>query len=281
MLNAPTRTQDPASINSRDRSHHLQIAAISNGPGPSSDDGEQAEALQRQSALLRGLGADILNEPVPDQLAAILHRSEPLPARSAPLPEAALPRMTRSRPRRLWTTSAFAMTLLGGIAIGWSGDWLLNSMESKDQRLARDVVAAYHVYAANQGLPIVLAADRSAELSTWISRSFGRTVAPPDLTAHGLEYVGGMLSLGLEVPTAAFFYVNEDTAAHVGVFFWPDENGGMDAELPAFGDERFGARFARAQGFTVAVLSNETGVTLDATANTVLARFSNRLTAGG
>ncbi len=281
MLNAPTRTQDPASVNSRDRSHHLQIAAISNGPGPSSDDGEQAEALQRQSALLRGLGADILNEPVPDQLAAILHRSEPLPARSAPLPEAALPRMTRSRPRRLWTTSAFALTLLGGLALGWTGDWLLNSTESKDQRVARDVAAAYHVYAANQGLPIVFAADRSAELSTWISRSFGRTVAPPDLTPHGFEYVGGMLSLGLEIPTAAFFYVNKDAAAHIGVFFWRDENGAFNAELPAFGDQRFEVRSARAQGFTIAVLCDETGATLDDTANTVLARFSNRLTAGG
>lgn len=76
----------------------------------------QVHLLERQNMLLQELGADILDEPVPERMMSILRQAEPAGTRHRPLPPPAPPRADPWR-RRGSGVRVVLLVLATGIGI--------------------------------------------------------------------------------------------------------------------------------------------------------------------
>lgn len=115
-------------------------------------------------------------------------------------------------PRRRWAlqSAAAAALVVAGAAGGWfaRGDGAGLALEPTD-RIVGDALVAHAVYTADQRRPVELAASERAFLDRWLSRRVGRDIEAPDLTAAGLEFVGGRLVEAAGRPAALFVYVDD------------------------------------------------------------------------
>jgi anti-sigma factor RsiW len=170
----------------------------------------EVELLRRQDEALRGIGHEILEEPVPERLRQVLHQPKVVSLESR-----------RRRPPSFLEAAAAILLFCVGGALGWfANDTLTPPSPSKDARTLSDAVSAYAFYGGQQGFPIEFPPDRSDELASWISRSFSKEFAPPDLEDLGYSYLGGRLLPGGTSKIGAFMFQNGD-GQQVVVFFWP------------------------------------------------------------
>lgn len=86
-------------------------AALRNDPGLAA----QVRLLERQNMLLQELGADILDEPVPERMMSILRQAEPAGSGHQPLPP---PAPTRADPRRRRGSGVRAVLLVLATGVG-------------------------------------------------------------------------------------------------------------------------------------------------------------------
>lgn len=171
--------------------------------------GAEVEQLRRQNEALKAVGQEILEEPVPDRLLSAL--------RPAGVPD----EPAAQAPSRWPFLEAAAAILLfvGGGAAGWFLNGQINPPVSEDALLTSQILHAYDFYDRERDYPIDFASDRAQDFDGWITRSFERSLAPPDLGKFKFAYAGGRLVPTASTPIGHFQFEN-DQQERLGIFFW-------------------------------------------------------------
>ncbi len=161
------------------------------------DDAERVRGWREVNASLRQLYNPVLDEPVPERLAAAVLRARG--------------RWTGGWTRRPWTSFAVAAgLLLVGIAVGWVGHSSLSGVPLAGNpgtpALARQAAMAHAVYSPEVRHPVEIWAPQEDHLVTWLSRRLGTKLKCPTLTTLGYELVGGRLLSGPNGPVAQFMF---------------------------------------------------------------------------
>lgn len=167
--------------------------AVEAAIGADGDLAARAEAYAGQNRGIRELYAGVADEPLPARVCA---RS-----------------MATRRVRRRWMlpVAASVVWLAVGLAGGWfASNWLAEPATAEASRhVAREALAAYHVYAVEVVHPVEVFADQEAHLVKWLSKRLGRDIRTPDLAPFGFRLVGGrLLPTDEGEPAAQFLYEN-------------------------------------------------------------------------
>jgi anti-sigma factor RsiW len=175
-------------------------------------DAEDARRIADYRAIHEGLHAlydPILQEPVPERLAAATERK-----RSSAL---------------AWTARIAAALLL--MAVGAGGGWfarqVLPSAESAQIAFTRQAIDAHRLYSVEVRHPVEVVAAEEAHMSSWLSRRLGKEIKPPALAGAGFKLVGGRLLPSEGKPAAQFMY--ENTGGQRLTLFFAVANGGGDS----------------------------------------------------
>jgi len=177
----------------------------------------RAEDYLRINEALRGLHAEVLDEPVPDRF--LNHRSN------------------RSRPPWLGVAAAVAASLF----LGAFGGWLVRGIGEDPHALAAELLeysfSAHAAYAPEVRHPVEVAAAQEQHLVAWLSKRLGANIRAPKLGELGFELLGGRLLPAEGTPSAQFMYQNPN-GRRLTLYV---RYGGADNNLSAF-------RFAEAEG---------------------------------
>jgi len=154
------------------------------------EDRTRVEAYSRQNADLRNLFSPIGEEPVPDDMQAIvLKQNTPTPNRG-------------------WMQIAAAVVLmLVSGAVGWGmrgfqDQPLMPVLPSYVER----AVGAHVVYASEVLHPVEVEAKQESHLVAWLSKRLGSPLKAPQLGSVGYNLVGGRLLEEEGKPAAQFMY---------------------------------------------------------------------------
>lgn len=156
-----------------------------------------SQAWSQQRALLEGLHADVLNEPVPAALTDAARR---------------LGQANRSVQRwQRWGGMAAAVLL--AVVAGWMARGVWDTQASSllvrarpVQEFGRQALTAHVVFAPEVRHPVEVPAAQQEHLVQWLSKRLGRPLKVPDLQSQGFELVGGRLLSGGQGPRAQFMY---------------------------------------------------------------------------
>jgi anti-sigma factor RsiW len=162
------------------------------------DEAARLEALRGDRDALAGIHADILREPVPENMRALVS--------NAPPPVDA-PRAPRSD--HWMRAAASVVLLLVGAAAGWIAHGSAVPSPSGESGFVQHAVSA-HVVFTKERRHAVEAKATEKHLVRWLSRRVGRTLNPPVLKSAGYELVGGRLVADDGAPAAQFMYQNSD-----------------------------------------------------------------------
>ena len=171
------------------------------------EDAARMEAFAADRDALAGIGADILAEPIPERLQAVL-----MNAPTAPLENSGNDKSGNQNPRNAnhWMRAAASVMLLvvGAIA-GWVGHDSMAPSASSETGFLRHAVSA-HVVFTKERRHAVEAKATEKHLVRWLSKRVGRTLNPPSLMSAGYFLVGGRLVADDGAPAAQFMYQNKD-----------------------------------------------------------------------
>ncbi len=226
----------------------------------------EVEALRHQNDILRGIGHEILEEPIPDRLREALYP----------------PKVVSLESRRvrfsgfLEAAAAILLFCVGG-TLGWFANGTLTPSLSKDDLTLSDAVSAYTFYGSQHGFPIEFPPDRRDEFVSWISRSFSKEFAPPDLEDLGYHYLGGRLLPGATSKIGAFMFGNANNE-QVVVFFWPTDAPPQDLIKVSHQDD-LETRFWFGDGFGFAVIGNSSIGDIQQVAEAVFSFYEEQLDA--
>ena len=190
---------------------------------------DRLSALARDTDLLRGAYADIVNEPVPERLLAAARGESASPAAAPPEAEILVlrpPLAAGPVPSRRWHIGLAAAAGLFGVLFGGAGTYvgmgLLAPLGAEEPRLAAaaaqqiwlDNAAASYKLAVNAGdgmLIDVPASNDPREALLKISQGLPQ-VRFPDLKPWGLTLRGARLVVANGRPAAQLVYVTDDKA---------------------------------------------------------------------
>ena len=140
---------------------------------------------------LRAAVAGVVDEPVPDRLAAALKAGHGNAA------------------GRWWNwrmaAAAAAIFIIGGIA-GYLAGTGLPFGERPEEWLAEQAVGAYATYPADQPHTVEVGGGDTDYLDAWLSKRTGLKVVSPDLSGQGFELLGGRILPGWRAPAALLVY---------------------------------------------------------------------------
>jgi anti-sigma factor RsiW len=150
-----------------------------------------------QRDALRGLHAELLDEPVPDHL---LHAGEQLHHRS-------------SRLARWQRWGGMAASLVLAFGLGWGSHLQWQDRGSiagapNARTFVRQAAVAHAVFAPEVRHPVEVEAAQQQHLVQWLSKRLNRPLKLPSLAAAGYELVGGRLLSGDAGARAQFMYQN-------------------------------------------------------------------------
>ncbi|MDH5535232.1 MAG: anti-sigma factor [Betaproteobacteria bacterium] len=188
------------------------------------EDAERVAAYRQQNATLHSLYDPVLDETVPERIAA-------RPARGASL---------------LRYAAVVGWIALGGV-IGWHLQAYNTGVPSEPARWARQAAIAHVTYSPEVRHPVEVPAEQETHLVNWLSKRLGTPVKVPHLGTIGYSLVGGRLLPSDSGPVAQFMYQDakgqrltlylrtnrDDTREtafrfaqenNVGVFYWIDRN---------------------------------------------------------
>jgi anti-sigma factor RsiW len=130
---------------------------------------------------------------------------EPLPSRLNLARMIEMQRRPLGIPPWVAVAASVALVLLGG-----TGGWTLKGASQRPTEgiasLALEAANSFAVYAPDHIRPIELRASDRAELVSWVSQRFGRTVSVPDLSRSGYRFMGGRLVPTAHGPAALYMY---------------------------------------------------------------------------
>lgn len=209
----------------------------------------EVERQRQLNAALQGLGAEILDEPIPERLRHVLEgageAAEPEPAHP--------PRTSRRIPGMAVGRILTALVLLAvGGALGWVARDALAPQQSAIDTLLADASHAYAFYSQDRDHRIEFPPDGLDRFSEVSKQMFERSVEPPDLAEAGYEFQGARIApTGRQ--TSTFFFFEDETGEGVTVILWPNDE---DAPIPS-GFRTLGkilASFWFSDGFGYAVM---------------------------
>jgi anti-sigma factor RsiW len=201
--------------------------------------GAEVERLRRLNEGLKGLGEEILSEPVPDRLRKVLKRAEAdlegsasgsprgqggsaagAGRRAASDPRSSgRDRRAHAWPRFIEAALVVAVFALGGV-IGWTLRPHLDAAQAQVDEMLVDASRAYAFYDAGRQYPIEFPPDQADVFEASAAKLFEQAVAAPDLEALGYRYVGARLTPAAEITSALFLFEGEDEGRII-VLFWP------------------------------------------------------------
>ena len=115
---------------------------------------------------------------------------------------------------------------LGGLG-GWIGRGALAPMTSGND-LAQAALKAHDTYVVEVVHPVEVPASQRDHLESWISKSVGAPLVPPDLAASGFALMGGRV-LPSEDGTAGLFMYENDAGTRITLYIAPQHSGGHRA----------------------------------------------------
>ncbi len=224
-----------------------------------SDPAAMAEiaALQRQSDAIRTLYAPASAEPVPARLD---------PHRLALVAQ-----------RRRWANMRQVAVLLVFLGIGIITGWLNRPEPTAPQiydRLIADAVSAHVVYVAENRHAVEVPGSDAEHLSTWLSNRLDTSLAMPDLTANGLNFLGGRLLPAPAIPggRAAQLMYEDNSGERLTLYITPATGvGGPALETVSFGTDN--ALYWANATFTCTIVGSQPDETLQAIATSVFAQL--------
>jgi anti-sigma factor RsiW len=218
---------------------------------------EMAAEVERQRQLndaLKVLGRDILDEPVPDRLRAVLSGVDGDAASDRPTdPDEPDPTTTDRTVRgRAGRWIGIAALLLIGAAAGWMARSALDGAPTAFDTLLADASYAVTFYSTAPDHAVQFPPDRVTDFEAVSRKVFKRIVAPPDLEAVGYTFRGARIApTGLH--TSTFFFFKDATGGDLTVILWPrPEGSGLGSGFRALGD--IAARYWFVDGLGFAVL---------------------------
>lgn len=236
------------------------------------DAAAHVEMLRRQNEALRGIGQEILDEPVPARLLDVLNRHTDQPAQAG----SSGPRSVRTF-RFLEAAAAIVLFCVGG-AVGWFLHSELTARPGLQDLIASNAADIYSFYGGEHEYPVDFPPDRTSELVSWINRSFDREISPPDLASLSYEYRGGQL-LPISGASIGFFEFEGPGDARLAVVFWPDDQ--PPTKVERIGRQRnVAARYWLGDGFSFAVMSDENNPDLETAAEAVFSFYDGSLDPG-
>ena len=223
--------------------------------------GSDIEVMRRQNKALKGLGQEILDEPVPARLRNVLYQPTVVPLSSL-------------RRRRFFpfmeAAAAVLLFCLGG-ALGWFVHERLTPRIGVENLIAASAADVYAFYDSERDYPLDFPPDRTEDLISWISRSFERDIGPPDLAELSYAYRGGRV-LPISGASSGFFEFESPDGARLAVFFWPAER--APTRLDRMGrQENIAARYWLGGGLSFAVMSDAANPDLEHAAETVFSFY--------
>jgi anti-sigma factor RsiW len=229
---------------------------------------QEVETLRRQTEALKGVGQEILDEPVPERLRNVLHQHNVV----------SLDQVRRRRASPFLEAAAAVLLFCVGGGVGWFINEKVNPPQHPADMIASDLAGVYAFYGAARDYPIDFPPDRSAEFATWIGRSFEREIPPPDLSEFAYEYRGGRLLPAAGVRTGFFQFGGPD-GARIAVFFWPAER--PPQSIVDLGrQENISARYWFGDGLSFAVMSDEANPDLERAAEAIFSFYEAKLGKG-
>lgn len=154
------------------------------------EDPEAAERLNSLKALdqrLKGTFTFVLDEPVPERLAAVVPRG-----------------MRSRRLKRFGAFAAMAAALLIAFAAGYA-----TRMKVSPPRQAQFVdvaIGAHEVFTPEVRHPVEVAAAEEQHLVAWLGKRLGQKIKAPALSQAGFTLVGGRLLSDRAEPAAQLMY---------------------------------------------------------------------------
>ena len=173
-------------------------AAVEDRMAGDPDAARRVREWTEQRDALRGLHAELLEEPIPEHL---LHVGERLHHRSS-----------RVAHWQRWGGLAASVAL--SFALGWAahGEWQVKvasvATSPSATAFARQAVVAHAVFSPEVRHPVEVEAKQQDHLVQWLSKRLNRPLKLPNLAASGYELVGGRLLSGGGGPRAQFMYQN-------------------------------------------------------------------------
>jgi anti-sigma factor RsiW len=187
------------------------------------DDAELVADLLHQNDMLKGVGANILDEPVPERLAAIVREAG---RRSVEKEPASSSRPENHSTRRFspglrpWAIAASLVLMLASGVLGWyARDYVDPPITGEDIILASGL-DAYRLYGSDGGFPVEFSTDRIDDLTQWLDKSFKAKIRPPALDDSGYSLVGGRV-LPYASGNYGFFLFEKPDKSRVAVICWP------------------------------------------------------------
>jgi anti-sigma factor RsiW len=233
------------------------------------DVASHVEMLRRQNEALRGIGHEILDEPVPARLRDVLHRQTQQPA--------GFVRRTRLHSSPFLEAAAAILLFCVGGTTGWFLHDRLLPRPGLQDLIAANAADVYTFYGGEHGYPVDFPPDRTSELVSWINRSFNREISPPDLASLSYEYRGGQL-LPMSGASIGFFQFEGPDDARIAVVFWPGDQ--PPTQLERMGrQQNVTARYWLGDGFSFAVMSDAGNPDLESAAEAVFSFYDGALAA--
>jgi anti-sigma factor RsiW len=156
------------------------------------DDAARVGTWRVQSEAIRARYGDVAMHPIPRKLQ--------------------LDRISRAS--RSWKAAAAAAVIAAFFAGGFTG-WIardrVDDTPSDFERLTAQAIYAHKVYTVEVRHPVEVPATEAAHLQQWLSKRVGYPLRAPDLSAQGLQLVGGRL-LPTPTGTAAAFFMYENAS---------------------------------------------------------------------
>lgn len=202
--------------------------------------------LRELDGQLRGLGADVLHEPVPERLSQAFQA--PAGARRGGTKR----RVQRRRGRTFWKPAAAALVIF---VVGMAAGWMVRSevvgpQPSELDQLLADATYAFTFYVADRDHSIEFAPDELETLTTTNAHLHEAAIEPPDLRPIGYTFRGARISpAGRQIGT--FFFFEGEDGADIGLVFWRSEEAATGVGSTAIDDLNCWYWFASGFGFAL------------------------------
>ncbi|MEW9806695.1 anti-sigma factor family protein [Mesorhizobium marinum] len=156
---------------------------------------------------LRASLSDVLAEPVPERLTALVAGETP--------------KATARAPRWRMAAAAALLLALGAGGGYFAGAARLGMGSETAEDLSEAAIAAHAVYAAEQRHAVEVGAGDRDHLLGWLSSRLGLTLVAPDLSSDGFELVGGRL-LPAGHRSAAMLLYEDAKGSRLSIYVTPE-----------------------------------------------------------
>lgn len=240
---------------------------------------EKAElvyALQRQNDILKAAGAEILDEPIPERLRAVLDTSNKTTNGSGAGRKSQIKSPMRSigygTSLARGIAASFMALVVGGV-LGWYGRDLSEPEINPEDLVLSSGLDAYRLYGADKDFPVEFTSDRLNDLTGWLNRTFKVPIKPPALDDRGYKLIGGRV-LPYSSGNYGFFLFENDKSHRVAVICWP-RGQEIKRRRPYSPGKEYVSRYWNKDKFGFAVYAQSSNLDFDKIADSVVSFYDS------